>query len=207
LVETFIFDDTASFQGRDEPGPGPATELGIDGTDDDVVSDSAIETGDLYGRERGEWNGEGGFLGIKGRELVDKFWVDLADGINVEQTWVLEGLENLTVDIVKISDVLLFIVLLREGHVGVGVVGSGGGNVELGRGEKGVVLRSYYVHVSVLVITVGLWVRVEIGEREESIHGLYSFYTYVLPKTGYPAVVLCVDVATPAREGKGEEGG
>lgn len=56
-----------------------------------------------------------------------------------------------------------------------------------------------------------LWERVEIwkgeGKKGKSIQGLYSFYTYVLPKTGYPAVVLCVDVATPTGEGEGEEGG
>jgi hypothetical protein len=61
------------------------------------------------------------------------------------------------------------------------------------------------------VITVGSWVRA--GKRErgreerENIQSLYSFYAYVLPKTGYPAVVLCVDVATPTMEGKGEERG
>ena len=160
MVERFIFDDVTSSEGRDKPGPGPTAKLGIDGTDDDVVCDGAIETGDLYGRERGEWYGEWGFLGIEGRELVDELWVDLADGINVEQTWVLEGLEDLTVDIVKICDFLLLIVILREGHFCVGVVCSGGGNVELGGGEKGAVLRSYNVCVSVLVITVGSWVRV-----------------------------------------------
>jgi uncharacterized membrane protein YgcG len=121
--------------------------------------------------------------------LVDELWVDLADGIDVEQAWVLEGLEDLTVNVVEIGGILFFIVLLRECHVGVGVVGSGGGNIKLG-GEKGVVLGSYDVCISILVIK-----------------GLYSFYTYVLPKTGYPAVVLCVDVATPTREGEGEEGG
>ena len=43
-------------------------------------------------------------------------------------------------------------------------------------------------------------------ERDKTVQGLYSFYAYILPKTGYPAVVLCVDVATPAGKGKGEEG-
>ena len=49
--------------------------------------------------------------------------------------------------------------------------------------------------------------RIEEKERKKAVQSLYSFYTYVLPKTGYPAVVLCVDVATPTREGKGEERG
>jgi len=89
LVERFVFDDAASSEGGNESGPGSAAELGVYRADDDIVRDCAIETGDLYGRERGEWNGKGGFLGIKGRELVDELWVDLADGIDVEQTWVL----------------------------------------------------------------------------------------------------------------------
>jgi len=158
LVEGPVFDDVAPSEGSDKPGPGSAAELGIDGTDHDVVRNCAIETRDLYGRERGEWNGKRGFLGIEGRELVDDLWVDLADSIDVEKARVLEGLEDLTVNVVKIDDVLLFIVFLREGHVGVGIVGSGGGDIKLG-GEEGVVLRSYNVRVSILVITVGLLVR------------------------------------------------
>ena len=163
----------------------------------------------MYGREGREGDGKGGFLGIEGRELVDELWVDLADSVDVKQTWVLESLEDLVVDVVDIGGIVLFIVLLGEGHVGVGVVGSGGGDVELGGGEMEIVLGGEDVCVSVLVIAVGLWVRVESGWRdgEKAVQGLYSFDTYVLPKTGYPAVVLCVDVATPAGEGEGEEGG
>lgn len=147
-------------------------------------------------------------MGIEGRELVDELWVDLADGIDVEQAWVLKGLEDLTVDVVEICGILLLIVLLGEGHVGVGIVGSRGGDVELS-GEKGVVLGSHDVCISVFVITVETrcerWDGRE--KKRKGIQSLYSFYTYVLPKTGYPAVVLCVDVATPTREGEGEEGG
>ena len=44
-------------------------------------------------------------------------------------------------------------------------------------------------------------------KRTKNIQGLYSFDTGVLPKTGYPAIVLCVDVSTPPGEGNGEEGG
>jgi len=158
LVERPVFDDAAPSERSNESGPCSAAELEIDGTDHDVVRDCAIETRDLYGRERGEWNGKRGFLGIEGRELVDDLWVDLADGINVEKARVLEGLEDLTVNVVKIDDILFLIVLLRDGHVGVGIVGSGGGNIELG-GEEGVVFRSYNVRVSILVITVGSLVR------------------------------------------------
>ena len=44
-------------------------------------------------------------------------------------------------------------------------------------------------------------------EREREVHGLYSFYTDILPKAGDSAVVLDIDVATPTGEGRGEEGG
>lgn len=37
LIDGFIFDDAASPEGSDEPGPRSAAELGIYGTDDDVV--------------------------------------------------------------------------------------------------------------------------------------------------------------------------
>lgn len=37
LIKGFIFDDAAPSKGRDESGPGTATELEIDGTNDDVV--------------------------------------------------------------------------------------------------------------------------------------------------------------------------
>ena len=169
MVERPVFDDAAPSEGSDKPGPGSAAEPGIDGTDHDVVRDGTIKTRDLYGRERGEWNGKRGLLGIKGRELVDDFWVDLADSINVEKTRVLEGLEDLSVDVVKIDDIFFFIVLLREGHVDVGVVGSGGGNVELG-GEEGVVFRSYNVRIPILVITVDSLVREPREGREGKKH-------------------------------------
>lgn len=45
------------------------------------------------------------------------------------------------------------------------------------------------------------------NKREGNIQGLYSFYTNVLPKTGYSAVVLSIDVSTSAGEGEGEEWG
>ena len=43
-------------------------------------------------------------------------------------------------------------------------------------------------------------------KRTKNIQGLYSFDAGVLPKTGYPAIVLCIDVATSTGERKGEEG-
>ena len=49
LIKGFIFDDAASSEGRYEPGPCPATELGIDGTNDNIVRDGAIETRNLDG--------------------------------------------------------------------------------------------------------------------------------------------------------------
>lgn len=184
LVERPVFDDAAPSERSDEPGPGSAAEPGIDGTDHDVVRHCAVETRDLYRRERGEWNWKRGFLRIKGGELVNDLWVDLADGINVEKARVLEGLEDLMVDVVKIGDVLLFIVLLREGHVGVGVVGSGGGNTELG-GEEGVVFRSYNVRVPILVITVGLLVR-ELRElREGKKHTGSLFVLHICTSKGW----------------------
>ena len=113
LIDGSIFDDAAPSEGSDEPGPTSAAELGMDWTDDDVVGDCAIETRDLYGGERGEWNGKRGFLGIQGRKLVDEFWINLADGIDVEETRVLKGLKDLAVDVVNVGDILLFVVVLR----------------------------------------------------------------------------------------------
>lgn len=37
LVERFVFDNAAPSERSDKPGPGSAAELGIDGTDDDVI--------------------------------------------------------------------------------------------------------------------------------------------------------------------------
>jgi hypothetical protein len=147
-------------------------------------------------------------LGIQGGELGDELWVDLANGINVEEAWVLESLKNVVVDVVEIGDIFLVIVLLSEGDVGVGVVSSGGGNVELGGGGKKVVLRSYDACVSILVIPIKVYRSdLRCGGGRRNIQGLYSFYTYVLPKAGYPAVVLYVDVPSPTRKGEGDEGG
>ena len=60
------------------------------------------------------------------------------------------------VDIVEIGGIIIIIVLLREGDVVVGIVSSGGRNIELGWGGKGIVLRGYDAGVSILVIPVGL---------------------------------------------------
>lgn len=49
--------------------------------------------------------------------------------------------------------------------------------------------------------------REAVGKKEKSIQSFYPFHAYVFPKTGYPAVVLRIDVSTSTREGKGEEGG
>lgn len=152
LVEGFVFDDAASSEGRHEPGPCPATELGIDGANDNIIRDGAIETRNLDGCERGEWNREWGFWGIEGREWVDEFWVDLANGIDVEETWVLEGLEDLMIDVVDVGCIFLVIILLHEGNIGVGIVGGRGGNIELGGGGEDAILCGYNVCVSVLVV-------------------------------------------------------
>lgn len=152
LIEGFIFDDAASSEGRYEPGPCPATELGIDGTDDNIIRDGAIETMNLDGCERREWNREWGFWGVEGRELVDKFRVNLANGIDVEETWVLEGLEELMIDVVDSGRIFLVVILLYEGNIGVGIVGGRGGNIELGGGGEDAVLCRYNVCVSVLVV-------------------------------------------------------
>lgn len=113
LIDRSIFDDAISSEGSDEPGPTSAAEFGMDWTNDDVVGDCAIKTRDLYGRERGERDGERGFLGIQAGKLVDEFRIDLSDCINVEETWVLEGLKYLMVDVVEVGEIIIFVVLLR----------------------------------------------------------------------------------------------
>lgn len=87
--------------------------------------------------------------------MVNELWIDLADGIDVEETGVLEGLEDLMVDVVEIGDVFLLVVVLSKGGVGVGIVGSGGRYAELGGGGKGVVLCGYDVRVPILMIAIG----------------------------------------------------
>ena len=118
---------------------------------------------------------------------MDELWVDLANGIDVEKTGVLEGLEDVMVNIVDIGDIFLVIVLLSEGDVGVGVVGSGGGDIELGGQRKGVVLRSYDVGVSILVIPIRGVERNE-GGREE---GKRTGFLFVLRKCTSKDWVSC----------------
>lgn len=111
------------------------------------------------------------------------------------------------INIVDIGGIFLIIVFLSEGDVGVGIVGSRGRDIELGGGGKGVVLCGYDVGITVLVIPIRLCMRVGMEEqREENIQRLYSFYTDVFPKAGYPAVVLSINVATSTGEGEGEVG-
>lgn len=94
-------------------------------------------------------------MGIQRRKLVDEFWIDFTDGINVEKTWVFKGLEDLAVNIPEVWGILFVVVFLRRGHVVVGIVGCGSGNIELGGGEKDVVFCVHYVRVSVLVVAGG----------------------------------------------------
>ena len=87
--------------------------------------------------------------------MVDKLRVNLANGIDVEETWILEGLEDLMIDVVDIGWVFLVIVLLYEGKIGIGIVGGRGRNIELGgRGEDAILCR-YNVCESVLVVSIG----------------------------------------------------
>ena len=94
-------------------------------------------------------------MGIQRRKLVDEFWVNLANCIDIEETGVLKGLEDLSINIADICGIFLVIVLLGEGDVCVGIVCRGGGNAELGRRGKRVVLGGYNICISVLVISVG----------------------------------------------------
>lgn len=98
--------------------------------------------------------------------MVDELWIDLANGIDVEKTWIVEGLEDAMINVFEIGGFFLVIVLLGEGEVGVGIVCSRCGDVELGGGTKDVVLRGYNVGVSILVIPIGVRARVRERERE-----------------------------------------